>query len=474
MRQILKASAIMGGSSLATILAGIVRAKIIALLLGPSGVGLLGLYRSFITVSSTVAGLGINAPGISTIADARARGDEEVPGQVRVAVETCSAIVSLAGAIILVVFREPLSRVVFGGAVEAVTVGWLGLGVMAMVVSVGQVAILNGLRRLGDMALVAIFSAVASVLVAFVAVWRFGETGVLIAAVAIPVTALGASSYFVVRALGAPRAALSRQALLKLIVRLVRPGVVFMVTALISLVVPLIIRVILINRLGVHATGYFEAAWGISMLYLGFILQAMGTDYFPRLSEVSTDRARINSIFNEQVEASLLLAAPAIVGMLTLSPLVISVLYSGAFAESVEILRWQLLGDIPKVVGWSMSIVLAAQTRQLEFFVVEMVWAVTYVVTLYVGLDVWGLEATGIGFLLSYIVYVVCIWAVLHRTGTIKPKRRVLVLTGALFLIGAAVSAVAPIEGWGLGIGLLCTAGLAAYSFRTIVNHLRR
>jgi PST family polysaccharide transporter len=473
MRQILRASAIMGGSSIATILAGVARAKIIALLLGPSGVGLLGLYRSFITVSSMISGLGISTPGISTIANARARGDEKTPGQVRVAIETCSAVVSLIGAIVLAIFREPLSHLVFAGEVEGASVGWLGLGVMAMTVSAGQIAVLNGLRRLGDMALVAIFSAVASTLVAFVAVWRLEDTGILIGALAIPVTSLTASTYFVVRAFGPPRASLSREILFKLIARLVRPGVVFMATGLISLIVPLIIRVILTNKLGLPATGYFEAAWGISMLYLGFILQAMGTDYFPRLSEVSADRARISSVFNEQIEASLLLAAPAIVGMLTLAPLVINILYSDAFTPSVEILRWQLLGDVFKVIGWSMSIVLLAQTRQFEFFIVETIWAVSYIATLYVGLGPWGLEAAGIGFLLSYVVYAGCLWAILHRTGTIRPERKVLVLAGVILAISVAVSVVAPIKGWGLGVGLVCTAGLAAYSFRAIMNHLR-
>ena len=43
-RQILKSSALIGGSSLISVVIGIVRTKAFALLLGPTGVGLMGLY----------------------------------------------------------------------------------------------------------------------------------------------------------------------------------------------------------------------------------------------------------------------------------------------------------------------------------------------------------------------------------------------------------------------------------------------
>ena len=42
--QILKSSALIGGSSVLNIAIGIVRTKVMAILLGPAGVGLFGLY----------------------------------------------------------------------------------------------------------------------------------------------------------------------------------------------------------------------------------------------------------------------------------------------------------------------------------------------------------------------------------------------------------------------------------------------
>ena len=44
-RRILKSSSIIGGASFLNIAIGLVRTKVLAVLLGPSGVGLVSLYR---------------------------------------------------------------------------------------------------------------------------------------------------------------------------------------------------------------------------------------------------------------------------------------------------------------------------------------------------------------------------------------------------------------------------------------------
>src|SRR5262245_22322164 len=76
-RQILKSSAMIGGSSLMNIGIGIVRTKAMALLLGPAGFGLAGLYGSISELALTIAGLGVNSSGVRQIAEAAGSEDEE-------------------------------------------------------------------------------------------------------------------------------------------------------------------------------------------------------------------------------------------------------------------------------------------------------------------------------------------------------------------------------------------------------------
>jgi len=68
------------------------------------------------------------------------------------------------------------------------------------------------------------------------------------------------------------------------------------------------------------------------MTYLGFVLGAMATDYYPRLTAAISDTATATRLVNEQTEVALLLCAPVLLAMLGLAPWVIHLLYSAEFA----------------------------------------------------------------------------------------------------------------------------------------------
>lgn len=122
--------------------------------------------------------------------------------------------------------------------------------------------------------------------------------------------------------------------------------------ALLTLVTQLTARSLVMKDLGIQASGYFQAAWAMSMTYIGFVLSAMAADYLPSLTEAVHDRERAKSLVNEQTEMALLLAASAMLAMLILAPWLIELLYTKGFTPAAELLRWQVMGDLFKFVGW--------------------------------------------------------------------------------------------------------------------------
>src|SRR5665213_3506908 len=88
--QILKSSALVGGSSVLNIGIGIARTKAMAVLLGPAGFGLFGLYGSVATLTQTFAGMGINSSGVRQIAEAAGSGDNKRIAQTAVVLRRIS------------------------------------------------------------------------------------------------------------------------------------------------------------------------------------------------------------------------------------------------------------------------------------------------------------------------------------------------------------------------------------------------
>ena len=68
-KQIFKATSIFGGVKVFTIFTNIIRVKFAATLIGPAGVGLIGLLNSIITMVHSIVGLGISSSSVKFISE---------------------------------------------------------------------------------------------------------------------------------------------------------------------------------------------------------------------------------------------------------------------------------------------------------------------------------------------------------------------------------------------------------------------
>ena len=115
------------------------------------------------------------------------------------------------------------------------------------------------------------------------------------------------------------------------------------------------VRMMVIRMASLEAAGYYQAAWTLGGLYVGFILQAMGTDFYPRLTAVAQDNDLCNRLVNEQTHISLLLAGPGVLATLVFTPFITTLFYSSDFHAAVEVLRWICLGTALRVITWPMG-----------------------------------------------------------------------------------------------------------------------
>ena len=138
------------------------------------------------------------------------------------------------------------------------------------------------------------------------------------------------------------------------------------------------------------------------MVYVGFVLQAMGTDFYPRLTVVAGDNRRCNQLVNEQAEISILLALPGVLATLALAPWVIQLFYSSKFDKAAEILCWQVTGTFLQVNSWPIGFILVAKGRAAAFFWTDFASYSVYVALGWVGLKLFGLPGTGMAFLGLY------------------------------------------------------------------------
>jgi enterobacterial common antigen flippase len=418
----------MGASSLVSMLTGALRNKFIALLLGPAGMGLFGILSSTLSTASTIFTMGLGTSGIREIAQAAAANDQVSLSATRNALSVSSIVFGLLGALIFLIFCRPIAQFVMASSEYSEAIAVLGIGVWASVIFSSQIASLNGLRRLGDLTRVNVIASFSGMAAAILAVYLWDTDGVIVAVVSQPVLSLTASWWFTYRIKEFNLSGLTWQNISKPIRNMVSLGAVFLLTGSMTIGTQLLVRTIILRSLGIDATGQFQAAWSISMLYLGFVLGAMGADYYPRLVRVARDQHATNAMVNEQAEMAVLLSAPVLVVMLIFSRQVIFLLYSSEFVDAISILRWQVMGDFFKLASWPLSFVLVAQGHGRTFLLTEFSGNLVYVGSVWMGLVRWGVDAAGIGYFMCYALYFFLLWSVVYLINGFKWTRSTLKL----------------------------------------------
>lgn len=465
-REIFRSSAIIGGSSSLNIVIGIIRVKVVAVLLGPSGIGLLGIYQNIVGVAGTVAGCGMNNSGVRQLA--ASHDDAEVLTAVRRALLLASILLGLIGMGAVWLLRGPIANRAFDGTIAESDVGWLGLGVLLSLVATSQTTLLQGLRRIGDLARVNVISALISSAVGIAIIYVLGEAGIVwfvivSAAIGVPVAA-----YFT-RRLPAPEADYDWPRIQRQCQVMIGFGVPVMFASLLTIGTELFVRSLVIRELGIDASGHFQASWTISMTYIGFVLAAMGVDFYPRLTAAYPTPDKARQLVNEQAEMALLLAGAVILAMITLAPLIMVALYSSSFEPAAELLRWQMLGSFVKLIGWPMGFVVLASGRSGLFVYTQFVWSAVFVLSLYLLLERFGLAAVGIAWCIAYLLGALNVWFVANRLIDMMPTQFNVVLVMVLVALGSVIIYLAESSpGLSVVVGVIVTAVVAVYSLRKL------
>ena len=469
-RRILKTSSITGGSSVINILIGLLRTKALALLLGPSGVGLVGLYTGLMGTATTIASMGVGMVGTRQIAEAISKEDDDALAIVKRAMFWGVLMLATTGALVVWSLREILAVHVLGSIEHTRMVGWLALGVALSVASASQGALIQGMRRIGDLAKLSVYGSVLNTVLGIGLLWQWGSVALWAFILIGPLFNFLLGHLYVSRLPKTKDVAISLQDITAQWKIFLRLGLPLMGAGLMQTVVQLWIRVSVSDQLGLEAVGHFQSAWAISMQYIGFVLGAMGADYYPRLTSVIHDKVAASRLVNEQTEVALLLSAPVFIAMIGLAPWVIHLLYSSAFTPAIEVLRWQILGDVLKVVSWPLGFVILAAGAGKTFF-----WTETTTLLLMGGLIVGllphlGLPVTGIAFLACYVYYLPLVYFLAWRSIDFKWTRTNFWLLVSILVLCITVMQLSMHTQWGIPTAIVLSVVYGCFTLNRLAK----
>jgi len=409
--QILKSSSIIGGAQAINMVIGMIRTKFVAVLLGPAGVGLIGTYVAITGLVRCLSGLGINSSGVREVAEANGGGHAEQVGRTILTLRRMVWLTGAVGVLILGLFAVPISQFTFKDSSHAVPLMFLAVTLFFQAIQGGQMALIQGMRRIADLARINVIGSAVGTVISIGLYYWMGMDGIVPALISLAALNLGTSWWFA-RKMPVPKVTMTWRESFAQTGGLIKLGVAMMCSGLVVTFVAYLTLALISRDISIEAVGVFQAAFSLSGMFINFVLGAMGADFYPSLTAVSHDNKKVNSLVNEQTEIGLLLAVPGLIATIVLAPLVIWIFYTGAFTESVDLLRWFVFGCLGRVVSWPMGFIMLARGESRLFLITETMFGLIHAALIWIGLKFFGLMGVAIAFMTLYILYTAAMLAV--------------------------------------------------------------
>jgi PST family polysaccharide transporter len=470
MRGLIRSTALLGVGSAATVVAAILRAKVLAYLLGPQGTGLLAQLSTLTAMLVPLATLGFGNGVTSMIAGARAQGDVLLANRVRSTALTLSWLAGLSLALLAAVTSPWLADALYHDRAWTWVVLAGAITVPLSAVASLRVSILQGYEAVKAMAGLSAIIAAATVATIVPLAWIYGLRGAVAQLVIIAAFYAWISARIVARhappgapASGrAPWAGRIDRALLR---PLLRYGSSALLVGLSSTLTLLILRSVLVSKLGLAQNGIYQVCIGISGLYMPLILNSITAIVWPQIAAQRSNEETATTM-RRSLRLAVILTTLGAGGMLAGAPIWIPLFYSGKFLPALELLPIQFLGDYLRAIAWVCSIWLVPKNRLRPWVLFDVVAGVAMLITFSLLVDRVGLKSMVIAYVVAHLSHTALHYALARKTlgFSFGPDNRRLLLASLGLLIG--LMAFTPRNLPGVGLGLLALLIWAALVVR--------
>jgi PST family polysaccharide transporter len=401
-------------STLVKMIAGFISVKVVAIIIGPSGVALVGQLNNFSAIVMAVATGGITTGVTKYIA--QYKNDFEITKKYVSTAIKFTLFFSLVCGLFLVLGAPFLSLKILLDKEYAFVFVVFGITLTFYTFNTLLLAIINGYKQFNLYVKISIASSFVGLILSLLLVIPFGVNGALLNAVT------SQSLVFIIAFILAKKAriiCLSKEYVWSKFdkykaAQYFHFSLMTLVSAFTVPVSQLIIRGFIIDSFSLQAAGLWEGMNRLSGAYLMIITSSFSVYYLPKLSELSNNTDLIREIKTAcKIIAPCLLVGLFCVYISRLS--IIKILFSEEFNGMSNLFFWQLVGDFFKIVSWLIAYLMIAKSMTKLFVATEIIFSAFYVGLAFFLGNLFGLRGIIIGYAANYAVYLLTMYCGVYK-----------------------------------------------------------
>lgn len=427
---VLKAISIFGGVQALNILCSIIRTKLIAIWIGPVGIGLFGLYNTAIEMIGAITQLGVRNSAVRDVANASGIRISVIISVVR----RWAWFLGLFGALVTLAMSPLLSKWTFGD--ESHIWHFIVLSIVLLFNSItgGELAILQGLQKLKRFANASLYGAVGGLVISVPMFYYWGVDSVIPSIIAYSFITL------IVACVYKEKCKSENAVDIKTTIKEGREFIVLGFYMTISSFVVLLASYIFMSYLngygGIHIVGYYQAGFTLVNKYVGLIFTAIAMEYYPRLAKSIRSDNRTKLFVSHEISIVLWVLMPVITIFIATDNLIINLLYDESFEIISLFVTCAIVGTIFRVVSSCMAFVIIAKGDGLIYLVTELASSIIGLGLNVIAYNYGGLAALGCAYTIWYVLYSLIVYSVFRFRYNLNLKNYVIKLITMATILG--------------------------------------
>lgn len=403
---ITKAIGLFGGVKFFQILISLIKNKLVAILLGPTGMGINGLIMSTTALISSLTNFGLQVSAVRDVSKAYTSNDEETINQTVSVLRRLVLFTGLLGTVITFAFASLLSEWAFGDESYINAFRLVSVILFLDQVCIGQTVLLQGTFNYKYMAKASFWGSILGLFVSIPIYYLWHFDGIVPVIILTSLANLLLSSYYS-RKIPYKKERMTLNETFKKGKVMLILGLALASTGIMDNSKVYLLRLVIAHFGNIADVGLYTAGVAVANQYIGMVLMSMASDYSPRLAAVSDNNEDFIDAINKQMKLLVTLVTPFIVVFILFIKPITILLYSTKFLPIIGMLEWMMLGMSFRSVAWCITFSYVAKGDAKFFFWNEVVSTSYSTLLAIVGYIVDGFEGMGIGFCLMYVFYTI-------------------------------------------------------------------
>lgn len=380
----------------------LITTKVVAVLIGPNGVALVGQFTNFISTLTTISTGGISNGTIRYISEYKE--DKSVFDKYISASFSITLFFSLLSTAALLLFAKQVSMLLFDDLKYISIIYITALTLFLSSINSFFLSIINGKKLYDKFILINLLSSISGFVFTLVLVFFFRVYGALLALatyqsviIFITIHIATKNKLFSFKDISI---SFSKEKWSKLFA--------YSLMSIVGVIWPIInvvIRSILISEISIESAGIWEGMTKISGLITAIVGTAISTYFLPRFAEIiNADELKKEVISGLKIILTATLII--IIFIYTFKSYIINILYTEEFVGMKELFSYQLIGDFFWVGKMTLSFVLVAKAMIKKYIILEVLFGTIYLgVSLFFVFNGYGLISVPLAHLIYNLLY---------------------------------------------------------------------